>query len=77
MTNEQEFRTRVDRALTYRRDVRFTIYGALLAVMGIIMIFQPEIPWTAAYPMVTAGLIAVMFFGAQARLHKRGEETQR
>ena len=76
MTNEQEFMTQVDRVFTRRRAMRLTILGALLAVLGVVLIFQPEIPWIAAFPMVMAGLIAVLFFGVQARQLKPDEQAQ-
>lgn len=70
MTNDQDNMTQVARALTYRRAVRLTIMGAALAILGVLLILQPDISWTSAWPMVTAGLIAVVFFGFQARIHK-------
>ncbi len=77
MTNEQELMTQVDRVFTRRRAVRLAIFGALLAVLGVVLIFQPSISWTTGLPMVTSGLIAVLFFGVQARQLKPGEQAQR
>ncbi|MDH6284298.1 hypothetical protein [Prescottella agglutinans] len=65
MRREDQTSARADAQIRRRILVRQCVCTALLAVCGIVLMFQPNVPKFSAGMIIGAGVVGVVLFGGQ------------